>query len=141
MNKQKEFGNFKSKIPEFIALLCEKMSLKGPSFSYEEIDMVQNFYQRSYKNTEKIDLTTQQLDECFYAYFGEAFIHYNLGEWELCTTKNDEAFGTPIILNWGKDNFPHSSISPYIWKEYIIRGLMDEPISEIIKRAQIPMNP
>jgi hypothetical protein len=49
--------------------------------------------------------------------------------------KNDEAYGTPIILNWGNDGEPHGRISLWVWKTLIERGQFRETISEKIRVA------
>lgn len=110
------------------------------TYSYEEVDRMMELYKTYYKKAQKISLTYEELAIIFETYIGETFMHYNNGNWEFCRVKNDDAYGTPVILNWGKDGFPHARISKYVWRILIERGEFKETISEKIRAAQIPMN-
>jgi hypothetical protein len=135
---KKEFAEFIEQIPESLKK-TEELIGKELSFEYEYIDLVHQFYEKNFQNPERLDLNIEILNKCFYAYMGEAFMYYNGGNWALCTLISDKAFGTPLILNWGTPpDRRRISISPYMWKEHIVRGLMDEPISKIVWRATIP---
>lgn len=98
-----------------------------------EIDSVRAFYETNYKLPERLEVSYDELVHLFYAYVGEAFIFRHGGNWELSKMKNDEAYGTPIILNWGKDGEPHARISPWVWKTRIERGNFRGALSEVIR--------
>lgn len=133
-----EFAEFVDQIPEYLKRLNDLLQV-NLGFEYEDIDKVQQFYSINFSNPEKYGINIETLNKYFYAFMGEAFMHYNAGRWDLCVSKKDKAYGTPIILDWHFQGNKGVSISPYIWKEYIVRGLMDEPISKIIWRSQVPM--
>lgn len=133
---QDDFLNFKTKIPLLLNSLNELIG-SNLSYEYNDIDKVEEFYEKNHSNPIKIGLSIEELNEMFYAFIGEAFIHYNGGNWILSDSKKDRAFGTPIIT--GARNTKYT-ISPYVWKEFIVRDLDREPISKIIKRSQIPRN-
>lgn len=59
-----------------------------------------------------------------YAYLGEAFKHWQGGEWSLNTSKSDYAYGTPTIVNWGGKNYPWSRISPHVWRIRLEKGIL-----------------
>ena len=133
---EKEFLNFKNNIPSLLTRLNNIIG-SNLSFEYEDIDKVENFYENNHTDPDKIGVSVNELDQMFYAFMGEAFIHYNDGYWILSDSKRDRAFGTPIIS--GSRNTKYT-ISPYVWKEFIVRDLEREPLSKIIKRSQIPRN-
>ncbi len=144
--KRQDLKEIKSKYKVFSENITDNLqkakrllSVSELTFSYPEVDKIKDIYEQNYKTPEKLNLSYDELSEVFYTYVGEAFMSYNGGNWELSTVKADDAFGTPIILNWGKDNFDHCSISPYVWKVRIERGKLREPISEKIRAAQIPL--
>ncbi len=145
--KQADLKTIKSKYKVFSESISDNLqkakrllNVSELTFSYPEVDTIKDIYEQNYKAPEKLNLTYDELSEIFYTYIGEAFMHYNGGNWELSTVKADDAYGTPIVLNWGKDGFDHCRISPYVWKIRIERGKLREPISEKIKAAQIPMD-
>lgn len=137
---RREFEVFTKNIPRNLEVAKGFLDIEELTYSYAEIDDVKALYESNYKSPEKLGLTYDELTGVFDAYIGEAFKHYNGGDWELCTLKKDDAYGKPIILNWGKDDFPHARISTYVWRVRIERGKFRESISEKIKAAQIPMN-
>jgi len=126
---KKEFSEFIQNISFYIEKLNVILDCKL-TFELVDIDKVQNLFETNFKNPERIGLNSEILNNCFYAYIGEAFIHYNGGNWILSDSKRDRAYGTPIITGSRNTNF---TTSPYIWKEYIVRDLEREPISKIIK--------
>lgn len=92
------------------------LNLNELRFSFEEIEIVFDIYHQHFKNPEKLGFNYIEFEQILYAYSGEAFKYYQGGEWSLCTTKNDKAYGTPIIVKWGGEDYPWSRISPKIWK-------------------------
>ncbi len=133
-----EFSHFIENINANLNRAKEMLKVNEITFSYDEIDNLKDLYENNYQNPEKINSSYEELADIFHAYVGEAFMFYNGGNWELAKYKKDEAYGTPIILNWGKDGFSHASISPYIWRILIERKLFRGTMSEKIKAAQIP---
>ena len=131
--------NFILNIRAYLQELASQVNITEFMFSYEEIDHMQEYFNCELTK-EHVANESGTIDEQFYAYFGEAFKFYNGGRWEICNFNKDEAYKTPIIMDWGNDGFPHALISVYVWKEYLKRGLMDEKFTDIIKRAQIPMS-
>jgi hypothetical protein len=130
-----DYDFFITNIPNYLDKLKQLMSLQVITYSFEEIDSVKDFYEANYKCPDKLGITYDELVYLFYAYVGEAFMHYCKGNWELSKMKNDEAYGTPIILNWGNDGEPHGRISLLVWKILIERGKFRETISEKIRSA------
>ena len=129
----KELKNEFLEFIENISFYTEKLNMiLGCKLTFElvDIDKVQNLFENNFKNPERIGLDFEILNNCFYAYMGEAFIHYNGGIWVLSDSKRDRAYGTPIITGSRNTNF---TTSPYIWKEYIVRDLERVPISKIIR--------
>lgn len=129
--------NFIQNIPTHLRELAITFGVGKFEFTYDEIDNVQEYFESEFSKSDNLE--SNNFVEQFYAYIGEAFRFYNGGRWEICSYKKDEAYGTPIIIDWGNDGFPHARISVYVWKEYLIRGLMDEKFTDIIRRSQIPM--
>lgn len=134
----KDYTNFIDNIEIYILELCSSIGVDRFTYSYDEIDTIQDYFDQKYQDS--VNENEERLSYYFAAYFGEAFRFYNGGRWTICDFKKDEAYKTPIIIDWGSDNFPHVSISVYVWEEYLKRGLMDEKFTDIIKRAQIPMS-
>lgn len=128
-----EYLNFIENIPKYHEKLKQLIGLENLTYSFEEIDRLRLFYEENYKRPDKVGVTYDELVNIFYAYVGEAFMFYHGGSWELSKMKNDEAYGTPIILNWGKDGYPHARISPWVWKTLIEREKFRGELSEVIK--------
>lgn len=136
---KEEYKHFVTSIPELLNQVEEEI-LKGKIiFHLDEIEKIQNYYEENFIKNE-IDL--YNLNNCFYAYMGEAFIKYFGGNWQLCTLKKDEAYGTPIIVDWGPEDYlgpgtgkyPWVSISPFVWTEVIRkRGTMSRSIRQIFE--------
>lgn len=129
---KEEYQGFVDNIPAYLERIKQLIGLEFITYSFDEIDRVKEFYQSHYKNPEELGITYDELVHLFYAYIGEAFIFYHKGNWELSKMKNDEAYGTPIILNWGDDGESHARISPYVWRILIernkFRGLLSDTI-------------
>ncbi len=126
---KKEFSEFIANIPFYIGKLNSTLNCEL-TYEFADIDKVQNLFETNFNNPEKIGFDLKLLNNCLYAYMGEAFIYYNGGYWILSDSKRDRAYGTPIITGSRNSNF---TTSPYIWKEYIVRDLERQPISKIIK--------
>jgi hypothetical protein len=128
-----DYDFFIANIPNYIDKLKLLMGLQVITYSFEEIDALRGFYETYYKAPENISVTYHELVHFFYAYVGEAFMFHHGGNWELSRMKNDEAYGTPIILNWGNDGEAHARISPWVWKTLIERGKFRGLLSEVIR--------
>lgn len=127
-----EYNIFIKNIADYLNKLKYLMGLKEITYSFSEIDNVRDFYELNYKDPNKLGVTYDEFVTLFYAYVGEAFMFYHKGNWELSKMKNDEAYGTPIVLNWGNDGEPHARISPLVWKILIERGKFRGLLSEVI---------
>lgn len=134
-----EYESFIRSIPDLLNLVEQNILNAKVSFSLDEIEKVQKYYEANHLNP---DIDLENLKKCFYAYVGEAFINYFGGNWDLSVLKKDEAYGTPTIVNWGPDDYlgpgtgkyPWSSISPFVWTEIIRkRGRMDRTIRQIFE--------
>lgn len=125
-----EYQVFLNRLPEYLNWVS-KYIVKSPlTFSLDEIEKVHLYYENNIANSDD----KEYLKQAFIAYTGEAFIKYFAGNWELSTLKKDEAYGTPIILNWGNDNESHISISPFVWTEIIRkRGKMERTVRQIFE--------
>jgi hypothetical protein len=127
-----DYDLFIASIPSYLDKLKQLMGWQAITYSFEEINSIQDFYEAHYKYPEKLGITYDELAYLFYAYVGEAFISLHGGNWKLSKMKNDEAYGTPIILNWGNDGQSHARISPWVWKTRIERGNFRGTLSEVI---------
>ncbi len=128
-----EYIVFIENIPHHLEKIRQIMNLDKLTYSFVEIDQFKLLYELNYKTPEKLGLTYEDLVSLFYAYIGEAFMFYHGGNWKFSKMKSDEAFGTPIILNWGNDGEPHGRISPWVWKTLIERGNFRGELSGVIK--------
>jgi hypothetical protein len=133
MELKAEYDFFITTIPNYLDKLKKLMGLPIFTYSFDEIDSVKDFYETNYQAPGKLGVSYDELVYLFYAYVGEVFISRHGGNWELSKMKNDEAYGTPIILNWGNDGKPHARISPWVWKTRIERGNFRGPLSEVIQ--------
>ena len=125
-----EYQLFLTQVPEYLDWASVNIVKAPVIFSLDEIEKAHLFYENNILSTTDPDY----LKRVFIAYMGEAFIKYFGGNWELSTLKKDEAYGTPIILNWGNDNEPHGRLSPFVWTEIIRkRGKMDRTIRQIFE--------
>ena len=87
--------------------LLEILNLKEFTFSEEEINQIEKIYK---KNQDLYDYT--------YVYIGEAVIKILGGLWSIGKFKKDEAYGYPIILAWGGNDY-NPRICPDIWLKRI----------------------
>jgi hypothetical protein len=118
-----EYQVFLNQLPEYLNWVSSHITKAPIIFSLDEIEKVHLHYEYNIANTKD----KEYLKQVFIAYMGEAFIKYFGGNWELSTLKKDEAYGTPIILNWGNDGESHVRISPFVWTEIIRkRGKIDD---------------
>jgi hypothetical protein len=125
-----DYQVFLSQMPEYLEWASANITKTPITYSLDEIEIVHLYYEDNFTNAED----KEYLKQVFIAYMGEAFIEYFGGNWELSTLKKDEAYGTPIILNWGNNKEPHVSISPFVWTEIIRkRGKMDRTIRQIFE--------
>ena len=87
--------------------LLEILNLKEFTFSEEEINQVEEVYKKN-----------QDLYDYAYVYIGEAIIKILGGFWSIGKFKKDEAYGYPIILAWGGNDY-NPRICPDIWLKRI----------------------
>lgn len=133
--------NFKDEIPTLLKelqYLIQKSNIYRDlvlSYDFSVFDKVESFYLDVIDGKETIHIPQEEFKAMFYAYIGETFRHHLGGEWVICSVKNDDAFGTPIILNWGKKGSDHVSISPYVWEIILVRDREKGDISQRILRA------
>ena len=135
---KKAYNKFIDDIPELLGYVSNKILQREITFSLDELEEVQKYYEENWKDFDKTEL----LRLAFYAYMGEAFIKYFGGNWDLSKLKVDEAYGTPIIVNWGPEDYlgpgtgkyPWISISPFVWTEIIRkRGEMRRGVRKIFE--------
>ena len=104
---QKKMDNFletkEVRMHEFLEIL----DLKEFTFSEEEINQVEEVYKKN-----------QDLYDYAYVYIGEAVIKILGGFWSIGKFKKDEAYGYPIILAWGGNDY-NPRICPDIWLKRI----------------------
>ena len=127
-------------IPDHLETMERLMELSETTYSYEEIDSVRDFYAANFKSPEKKGVSRDELSAAFCAYAGEAFMHHCRGDWDLSKLKSDEAYGSAIILGWGKAGKPHARISPSVWKSQIEKGQLREKLSDAINAAKTRPN-
>ncbi|MFA6508655.1 MAG: hypothetical protein WCT14_21325 [Treponemataceae bacterium] len=125
-----DFQDFIDGIPDYLETIERLLNVTDLTFSSEEIDSVRVFYETAWKDPVKLGLSKEELAQAFCAYAGEAFIHHCRGNWELSKLKTDEAYGTPIILNWSNAGKPTARISPWVWRKLIERGQLREKLSD-----------
>ena len=87
--------------------LLEILNLKEFTFSEEEINQIEKIYKKN-----------QDLYDYAYVYIGEAVIKILGGFWSIGKFKKDEAYGYPIILAWGGNDY-NPRICPDIWLKRI----------------------
>jgi hypothetical protein len=131
--KKNDFKYFLETIDEKLILLSELLNLEKIDFEFSTVDKVENLYREILSNKSRIEISLEEFELLVYAYIGEAVKHYVNGNWILCSTKKDDAFETPIIVNWA-NNPKNISISPFVWCELIKLGKMDIKISELIQK-------
>jgi hypothetical protein len=125
-----DYQVFLSQMAEYLEWASANITKTPITYTLDEIEKVHLYYENNIANIED----KEYLRQVFIAYMGEAFIKYFGGNWELSTLKKDEAYGTPIILNWGNDNEPHVSISPFVWTEIIRKhGKMNRTVRQIFE--------
>jgi len=131
--KKNDFKYFLDTIDEKLSFLSEILNLEKIDFEFSTIDKVENLYREVIKDKSKLKISFEKFELIIYAYIGEAIISYVSGNWVLCSAKKDDAFETPIIVNWA-NNPKNISISPFVWCELIKLGKMNIKISELIQK-------
>lgn len=127
-----DYQLFLKTVPEYLNWATVHITKAPISFSIAEIEKVHLYYENNITAIED----KEHMKQVFIAYMGEAFIKYFGGNWELSTLKKDEAYGTPIILNWGNDGEPHGRLSPFVWTEIIRkRGSMERTVRMIFESS------
>lgn len=121
---KKDYEEFITNIPDYLDKIKLILNVEKLSFDFDEIGRVYDIYRHYFNTPETLQLTYFELEQVLYAYFGEAFKHHQGGEWSLSTTKSDEAYGSPIIINWGGEDYPWSRISPKVWKIRLEKGML-----------------
>ena len=105
-----------AKMQEFLEIL----DLNEFTFSQDEINQVEKIYKEN-----------EDLYEYAYIYIGEAVIKVLGGFWSIGKFKRDEAYGYPIILAWGGDNY-NPRICPDVWLYYIGINELGKPLGDFI---------
>ena len=100
--------------------LLEILNLKEFTFSEEEINQIEKIYK---KNQDLYDYT--------YVYIGEAVIKILGGFWSIGKFKKDEAYGYPIILAWGGNDY-NPRICPDIWLKRISTDRLRTSLGKMI---------
>ena len=100
--------------------LLEILNLKEFTFSEEEINQIEEIYK---KNQDLYDYT--------YVYIGEAVIKILGGFWSIGKFKKDEAYGYPIILAWGGNDY-NPRICPDIWLKRISTDRLRTSLGKMI---------
>ncbi|MGK7648501.1 hypothetical protein ACSQ7D_00605 [Capnocytophaga sp. G1920] len=104
---QKKMDNFLETKDAKMQDFHEILNLKEFTFSEEEINQVEEVYKKN-----------QDLYDYAYVYIGEAVIKILGGFWSIGKFKKDEAYGYPIILAWGGNDY-NPRICPDIWLKRI----------------------
>ena len=116
-NKLNSFCETKNeKLNEFLKIL----ELNNFSFSKEEINNIEEYYKKD-----------SSLREYIYIYIGEAVIKILGGFWTICNLKKDEAYGLPIILGWGRNDY-NPRICPDVWLKRIDTNRLGKPLGDLI---------
>lgn len=105
-----------AKMQEFLEIL----NLNEFTFSQDEINQVEEIYKEN-----------EDLYEYAYIYIGEAVIKVLGGFWSIGKFKRDEAYGYPIILAWGEDNY-NPRICPDVWLKRISTDRLRKSLGEMI---------
>ena len=100
--------------------LLEILNLKEFTFSEEEINQIEEIYKKK-----------QDLYEYVYIYIGEAVIKILGGFWSIGKFKKDEAYGYPIILAWGGNDY-NPRICPDIWLKRISTDRLRTSLGKMI---------
>ena len=122
---KKEYEDFINSISNRLESLKRLLNKERLDYSNKEADKVFDLYSSN--------LEDDEIKNIFYTYAGEIFIKNNGGEWSLGNHKKDKAFGTPIIINWGGENYPWVRISPYVWSLRMKNGNFEGKLSDVIQ--------
>ena len=121
---QDDFDTFEVEIPllleDLSALICQikNTSLNIFDFSFENINLIEQFYLDILNKKIKSDISQDRLDRIFIAYLGESFRAHLGGQWTLELDKSSEAYGTPVISQWGDVPDKHINYCPIIIREW-----------------------
>lgn len=66
-------------------------------------------------------------------YIGEALISNANGRWSIGKLKKDEAYGYPIILDYGKNGKDNPRICPNVWLNKLEKKTLRNPLSVLIE--------
>lgn len=119
---RKDYISFLENISKNLLLAKILLNKEYLDYSFQEIENFNSIYLSKFKYPESIGFSKTEFTNLFYSYLGTAFINYNGGKWELCTTKTDEAYGTPTIINWGEKDYDWIRISLLIWRTKLENG-------------------
>ena len=70
---------------------------------------------------ERTDVSQSRMNRLFSAYIGEAILERaesGIAKWELNPVEDDPSFGTPVVIDWAKDD--GMAISPVERRELLI---------------------
>ena len=119
-----KFKDFDNRKMEYLNIIKILLKVKDLDYSKEEMNNVHRL------TMEKIG--SEEFEMPFITYCGESFMFHNGGEWSISKLKKDSAFGTPIIINWGGDDYPWVRVSPYVWLKRMRKGIFRGNLSEVI---------
>lgn len=130
---KREYDMFISNLESSLNSIKESIRFTGTSSELlSDNDSIQAFidyyFDVYHTNPEKLS----EIRLALYTLMGEAVIFWVGGYWKYCTSKKDEAFGTPIILGWGGTE-DRPRISPMVWE---ILMFEDDDRTKFIKRIQ-----
>jgi hypothetical protein len=142
MNKEQEnlLNNFllkkveyQSKLEEYISRQKNIPELKL-RFDIESVEILEQFYYDSVKNKKYPANILDYLQQCVWMFLGEMVISKLGGGWEICDLRQDSAYNTPIINNWGDQTKDHVTISPKDWETIMFKYNNPKAFSKYIKR-------
>lgn len=113
---RQEYDEFINNIPLYLEKMKTILKKEKLTFDFDEIDYVKEVYVKNHKHPDNVRCNYWELTQIFYAYMGEAFIHHQGGKWVFSKWKQDRAYGTPTIEEWGGEDYPWGRISPYVWR-------------------------
>lgn len=105
--------------------LAHSKNYRDVHLGYDDktLDRVEAFYLDVLAGKEKIDVSQARLNRIFIAYVGEAIIaraESGRARWALNPVAKDPSFGTPVIIDWAKDD--GMAISPVERRELLIEN-------------------
>lgn len=122
-----DFEEFLVEIPMLLedlqVLLRQSRDCRDVEVGYDDgaLDRIETFYLDAMDGKEKIDISQARMNRIFIAYVGEAVIERaesGAAKWALNPVEDDPSFGTPVVIDWAKDD--GMAISPVERRELLI---------------------